>query len=303
MASIYQLIDRKLKRLHKAPDAFIGVVETQQKKVMETLIDAIGGLQTDAGVILVNDFNISRIPVIIQDMQTVFFDADYQEALTSFIGEFDAQAEVTRELLQAGIGELPTSEQLYNSLLRTSQVNASTLFGEAVIGQVYFQPLQEQLLLNITNGSSLKETIKALRLLTTNNAEADGLVYRYAKTYARTSFAQSDANYTTTLSRDMGVEWYKYAGSVIEGTREFCDTRHNKYYHVKEVEDWGNLKNWDGKIKGTNSSTIFANRGGWSCRHSLVPYSVLRIPKDVIQRNIKSGNYKPTEVEREELGL
>lgn len=303
MPTVTELIDNKLRRLHQAPDAFISVVDTKQKQVLQQLIDSLSMLQTEGGQILINDYNISRINTIIGGLRETFFDSEYQNALTEFVGQIDQQATVTRELIEAGIGEIPSGQSLFTNLVRESQKNAATLFGEAVVDQVYFEPLKQVILQNITTGASLKETIKSIKLLAVNNAEGDGLLYRYAKTYARTSFAQSDAEYTTTLSRSMGVEWYKYAGSVIETSRDFCDTRHNKYYHVKEVESWGSLGNWDGKIKGTNSSSIFANRGGWNCRHSLVPYSVIRIPKKDIQRAINKGYYSPTEEERAELGL
>jgi hypothetical protein len=298
MPTLTELIDDKLKRLHTAPDSFLSVVDKKQKLVMESILSEINLLQTEGGQIVVNDLN-----VIMNGLRETFFDAEYQAAFTEFVSQFKEQALVTQELIKLGIGDIPGAQTLFTNLIRESQLNAATLLGEAAVEQEYFMPIKEVLMQNVTTGAGIKETTKSLRLIVTNNAENDGFIYRYAKTTARTYFAQADAEYTTTLSRSMGVEWYKYAGSVIESSREFCDTRHNKYYHVKEVESWGQLGNWDGKIKGTNSSSIFANRGGWNCRHSLVPYSVSRIPKDDIRRAIRKGYFKPTEAKQKELGL
>lgn len=302
MPTLTELVDEKLKRLHSAPDDFLSVVDRKQRQVMETILEEIGMLQTEGGQILVNDLNINRINVIMNSLRQTFFDAEYQGALTEFVGQMEKQALLTQELIKTGIGDL-SGQSLFTNLIRESQKNAVILLGEAAVEQEYFLPIKEVLLQNVTTGAGIKETTKALRLIATNNPEGDGFIYRYAKTTARTYFSQADAEYTTTLSRSMGVEWYKYAGSVIETSRPFCETRHNKYYHVKEVEEWGTLGNWDGKIKGTNSSSIFANRGGWNCRHSLVPYSVSRIPKEDIRRAIRKGYFKPTEEERKELGL
>lgn len=303
MPTVNELVDAKLKNLHEIPDAFIDVVNKQQKKLLSEIIEALDTLDLDkAGNIIVSQKNIGKVEAIITKMKDVFFDKDYAEAIGAFAEGFDSQATLTRQLIKAGFGPIEANK-LYAQVLNATRNNAVSLFGEAYVEGVYFEPLRQQLLINITTGASFKEATKAIQLITVGDANADGLLHTYARTYARTSYAQADATYTTTISRDLGVEWYKYAGSVIETSRPFCETRHNKYYHVKEVEEWGTLGNWDGKIKGTNSSSIFANRGGWNCRHSLVPYSVLRIPKADIRRAIKKGYYTPTASEREELGL
>lgn len=300
--TIDEIIDAKLKNLREIPDALTTSVDLQQKKLLEELSMALDLLDLEDGLIEITPKNIAKIEEIITSMKDVFFDKDYVEAVKAFAEGIDAQAILTKELIKAGIGPIPANK-LYAQILSTTRKNAVELFGESIMDQVYFEPLKQQLLTNITTGASFKDTIKAIQLITVGDAKADGLLHTHAKTYARTGYAQADATYTTTLSRSMGVEWYKYAGSVLETSREFCDTRHNKYYHVREVEAWGQLGNWDGKIKGTNSSSIFANRGGWNCRHSLVPYSVLRVPKKDIQRAISKGFYNPSESEREELGL
>lgn len=303
MPSITEIVDAKLKNLHEVPDALIDVVNTQQKKLLREISDALDTLELDgSGNIVVNQKNIGKVEGIVVKMQEVFFDKDYIEAVSAFAEGIDSQAALTRSLIKAGIGPIDANK-LYSQVLTATRKNAVSLFGESYLEGVYFEPLRQQLLVNITTGASFKEAVKAIQLITVGDATTDGVLHTYARTYARTSYAQADATYTTTISRSMGVEWYKYAGSVIESSREFCDTRHNKYYHVKEVESWGQLGNWDGKIKGTNSSSIFANRGGWNCRHSLVPYSVSRIPKDDIRRAIRKGYFTPTDAERKELGL
>lgn len=302
MPTLNELIDKKLDNLHRYPDQFESVVDRQQKKLLSELNSLVKDLDIDGGNIVVSQQNIARINAIIEGAKDVFFDASYVDALKDFASGFEAQAAVTRELIELGIGEIPAND-LFQQVLSASRLNAVELFSESVLETVYFEPLRQQLLTSITTGASFSDTMKALQNITVGDGTADGLLHTYAKTYSRTTYAQADATYTTTISREMGVEWYKYAGSVIESSREFCDTRHNKYYHVLEVESWGTLGNWSGKIKGTNSSTIFANRGGWNCRHSLVPYSVSRVPKEQVQKAISRGYYKPTAAEKTALGL
>lgn len=302
MAAITDIVDAKLKNLREIPDALTTSVDRQQKKLLTEISSALDSLDIEDALIKISQSNIAKIESIITSMQDVFFDKDYVEAVKSFASGIDAQAVLTRDLISAGFGKL-RPKKLYEQILRSTRKNAVSLFGEAVMDQVYFEPLRQQMLTSITTGASFKDTLKAVQLITVGDADADGLLHTHAKTYSRTAYAQADATYTTTISRDLGVEFYKYAGSEIETTREFCQVRHNKYYHVDEVEEWGTLGNWSGKIKGTNSSTIFSNRGGWNCRHSLVPVSEAIVPKEVLRRAISKGYYKPTEEEKEILGI
>lgn len=302
MPTLTELIDKKLNNLHRYPDQLESTVDSQQKKLLREINTLMKDLELDGGNIIVSEANIAKINAIIEGMKDVFFDASYIDALKEFASGFEAQAVLTRELIEMGIGEIPATA-LFQQVLEASRLEAISRFTETALTEVYFDPVQKQLFTSITTGASFSDTINSLQVLTVGDETVDGLIHTYAKTWARTSYAQADATYTTTISREMGVEWYKYAGSVIESSREFCDTRHNKYYHVAEVESWGELGNWAGKIKGTNSSTIFANRGGWNCRHSLVPYSAIRVPKAQLQRAINKGYFNPTEAEKAELGL
>jgi hypothetical protein len=79
--------------------------------------------------------------------------------------------------------------------------------------------------------------------------------------------------------------------NLKDTSREFCDQRHGKYFHRKEVEAWANLS-WAGKIQGTNSSNIFIYRGGYHCRHQLIPVSAASVPRSVIERAINEGYYQ-----------
>ena len=56
--------------------------------------------------------------------------------------------------------------------------------------------------------------------------------------------------------------------------------------------------NWQGKMYGTNESTIFVTAGGYNCQHSIMPVSVFAVPKADIERNIKNGNFEPSAVEQ-----
>ena len=302
--SITSLINEKLKRSRTAPKAFVSVVQQQEIVILEKLLSDLTMLQTDGfGKLVVNTSNINQINAIVTNISNVFYDREYQAALTEFVQSISTQASTTNALLATSLGDIPTGETLFATVLRQSQINAVNILGATAAEAVYIKPLQEQLMLSLTSGSSLRETIRTIKTMTVGDADNDALLSRYAQTYSRTTFAQADNNYATTIAQTMGAEFYKYAGDTIETTRPFCDSRHNKFFHVKEVQSWGLLSNWAGKIKGTNPATIFTNRGGWNCRHTLVAYSASRVPPEDLKRAIRLGFWKPTAKEKKDLNL
>ena len=134
--------------------------------------------------------------------------------------------------------------------------------------------------------------------------KSPGILDRYVKQVYSDSITQFTANYTQIISEDQGYEFYKYVGNRSKDTRCFCAQRYNKFFHKKEIENWGNGKvmdgvegencgyPWAGMIKGTDSSSIFTYRGGWFCNHQIIPILTKRVPADVIQRAKGKGYYK-----------
>lgn len=302
MADLSKIVSEKLSRLNSVPDEFVSVIDKHQKKVFAELTKLLDELERKDGVILVTQKNIAQVERIITQLREVFFDKEYIKALTDFASEFDTQAKITDAMYKAGFDEVP-DEKIFSQIMRVSKRNALELFGENAIDQEFFEPLRRALTTAVTTGASFKDTITTIRDLTLGNDQTEGLLQSHSKTYARTSFSVADRAYTMTVASSYEIEFYKYSGSAIETTRPFCETRHNKFYHKKEVESWGELEPWAGWMKGTNSSTIFQNLGGWNCRHSLIPVSVFSVPKADVLRAISKGYYSPDQKTREKLGI
>jgi len=149
----------------------------------------------------------------------------------------------------------------------------------------------------------------------TGNAEIDGKIAKYAKQVSYDAFAISDAAYMQGVSDSINAEWYLYQGGQIADSRAFCIERHGHYYHKLDIEAWGSGRktlgldapdstgHWQGEIEGTNSYTICQTRGGWHCKHQIMPVSIFIVPKTDIQRAIEQGFYKPSEYEIEKFSL
>ena len=74
------------------------------------------------------------------------------------------------------------------------------------------------------------------------------------------------------LANKYDFQYFRYKGSVIDESSQFCRERAGKIYSKDEIESWSNLE-WEGKIENTNAENIFFRCGGTGCLHSLFPIS------------------------------
>jgi len=313
--SIEQLIREKTDRLESIPDGMLSKLEKLQKDIFPVVVDLISTLQRDSeGFILFNKTNLAISENIRSQLRAALLNSEYVEIVADFADEFDIQASVTDSYLAKVFPEF-VSGGLASDIVRNSKKTAVEIFINGITDEAFADAISKQITLAVNNNASFQETFKTIRQLVTGDDEVDGKIQQYAQQVAHDQFALADRAYTSQVSEELKAAWFYYSGSQIKTTRPFCGERHNKYYYFKEIEAWGNgqkteglslpQKNgdWSGKIEGTNSKTIFTNAGGWNCRHSIIPVSIFIVPKEVIQRNIQEGFFKPSEFEKRELGL
>ena len=68
------------------------------------------------------------------------------------------------------------------------------------------------------------------------------------------------------IRKGLGLVFAVYEGGEIETSRDFCDERNGKVFHISEVEGWVNLE-WQGKPETAYNPII--DLGGYNCRHTL----------------------------------
>ncbi|MCK5605188.1 hypothetical protein KAR91_25075, partial [Candidatus Pacearchaeota archaeon] len=69
---------------------------------------------------------------------------------------------------------------------------------------------------------------------------------------------------------NIGAEHFRYSGSLIKDSRQWCKDHAGKIYTRAEIDGWRD-QSWGGKKEGDPFITL----GGWGCRHYLVPVIVV----------------------------
>jgi hypothetical protein len=119
------------------------------------------------------------------------------------------------------------------------------------------------------NPAAIKKTQDATKILQTKYA-ADRVgnnMKRYASQIAHDSLMQFDGQFTKYKAQEAGLTQFKYVGTNITTTREFCRRQLDKVFTEEEAREV-----WSQSWKGKSGGDPFIDRGGYRCRHSFIPY-------------------------------
>jgi hypothetical protein len=90
---------------------------------------------------------------------------------------------------------------------------------------------------------------------------------RYAVAYAHDALMQFSASVNVSAAIELGAERWKYYGTTVQDTRDFCMRHEDRIMTTEEIRDiWAN-SDWAGKSAGDP----FIVRGGYNCRHHFRP--------------------------------
>jgi hypothetical protein len=204
---------------------------------------------------------------------TIITNAPYQLQVAEVIKGFEMLAELSNEYITLAIGDFKPKKALYEAILETNIATTKDALLGAGIRENFGTAIQEVLKDNIAGIGSRSELNKTLRKFIEGSPQDAPFLNRYIKQTTNDSVMTFNAEYIQTIAEDLDVEHYYYQGTLIADSRPFCVSRAGRYFTTDEVKAWPNLKGWQGRMSGTNSSTIFIYRGGYNCRHQLWPVS------------------------------
>ncbi|MFZ9265063.1 MAG: hypothetical protein ACO222_07875 [Polynucleobacter sp.] len=162
------------------------------------------------------------------------------------------------------------SNEVYQNTLTGRNIAESIKAMRQKINGVYAQSDQAEVarLVNIANagGPDAEDAIKKLHSVYAADKLGNNM-RRYATQMVHDSLMQFDAGITVQAGKETGATQWKYYGSVINDSREFCAEHAGKVYTEDEI-----YKIWEGNWAGKAAGNPFIVRGGYNCRHHWRPY-------------------------------
>lgn len=286
-----ELVTKHLELVDESPDLLANRTKQAEREIWLDIRSKLDELDTKDGLIQATKKNVRLVGEITEQLRIALGRSSYVDAVGLFIQDFTKSSLLTDEIASRVETAFNPSE-IQKDLLKISQsATIDLLLGDAAFNRLK-QPFLQVLTTAIASRATFKETVDSLRVTVEGDKDTDGRLLANVKAVAATSLSVADATYSTQTAQSINAQWFKYVGRPIKTTRSFCEERANNYYHIKEIQAWGELT-WNGQIEDTNSTTIFNYRGGWNCRHIIQFVSIKRVPQSVIQRNIANGNYTP----------
>lgn len=278
----------------KAVNKFQDGVSSTQAGILRTINGALRQLEVKNGNIVPNQKNLRLLRFLQEDIVKIIINPAYKKKLESYLNNFTRIKRLNDNYFTPLLKEFNPNKHVFSEILKGNlELTRDSLSRSGVVNQVV-NPVMKLIEQGITTGIAFDDLEEAVKIDIIGNDERLGRFERYTKQISRDALNQYSRNYVSSISSEYGMEWYYYDGSQRPDSRTYCKKRKGKYFHKKEVEKSSREK-WSGKIPGTNSTTIFIYCGGYQCVDEYLPVIIDVVPKSVINRNIKNGNYKPKE--------
>lgn len=297
-------IESNADRMEDVPVSYIDAIGGLEEEIFSLSLPLIDALGFDENGFLLITENAGVPDQIANGIVDVIFGTEYLDFTQLFLDEFDVQASNSIDILRSTLEDpgLQATDDAVNTVTGFKVTTTDIFLGGTFI-TLMTEPIRTDLEGLVGGLARKSDVVRALRGRLVSGEQGQSLIKNNAANNSRDVFAQSDRAFSVVQAQETKPQWFVYRGGTVRDSRKFCVKRNGKYYHRNEVREWGNIRKWQGRKRNTSPGNIFVNLGGHNCLHSIMAVSVTKVPKSVLKRNIRSGNFKPTDIEKEILQL
>lgn len=266
-------------RIDQVPAAFVGQVKNLLPEIYTYILNNLN-LEVADGKIVRNRANMRVILTFIDGMGQWMIDpstSPYVPKVEGFMQEFAEQRAINDRILSA-FGTYGEASQVVYVAARRQTVDL--LLGEAYKTN-FINQVRDTLIESVSSNRSFADMTKAISDVVIGSDKRDGKLLNWAKQVAHDRFAMTDRAYVIAAADEMGINWFRYTGGLIEDSRPFCVARNGNIYHRSQIRGWASLSDWDGRMPNTDAQTIFNKLGGWRCNHVLTIVAESQVPKEL----------------------
>jgi len=202
----------------------------------------------------------------------------------SLIREYD---QIVSEFMKK-FGELDIDDKFKNltkvDLEIIKALKKQTFDGFEEVANKYLTEINANVYQNVIAGRSFEDMVKDISgKLTGLEDRAGRPMSSHAGQLAHDSIMQFDAQFVKTKASSAGLTHFRYAGTRITTTREFCKKHIGQVYSEKKIKSI-----WSNDPEQGRSGNPFIVRGGYRCRHTWNP-----VDPDWDEKEEKKPEVKP----------
>lgn len=125
-----------------------------------------------------------------------------------------------------------------------------------------------------TGGAPFKTFLKGLRMLVEGTPQTDSMLRKHYKTFAFDTYSQYDGALGNQWRQKLNLRAARYAGNLIDTSRDFCIKHKGKVFTIEEMELWVEDPDLPRTKAERDSGTIvgyvpWIDKGRWNCRHQV----------------------------------
>jgi len=117
----------------------------------------------------------------------------------------------------------------------------------------------------VSSGQKFNLLVRNIKPIFKSTKTTQSGIAKYYLKYAYNPIMQTLNSVSYNLAKQYGIEKFKYAGGLVERSRQFCIDRVGETFTIEQGKAFNNLE-WNGKIKGVD---FFVQIGGYQCLHWL----------------------------------
>ena len=165
-----------------------------------------------------------------------------------------------------------------------SALKTQTFQGFEEVANTYLTEINTNVYQNVIGGRSFDDMVRDISGKLTGAVDAAGRpMSSHAGQLAHDSIMQFDAQFVKAKASSAGLTHFRYAGTPITTTRDFCLRHIGQVYSEEEIRSI-----WSGSWTGKSSGDPFVVRGGYRCRHTWNP-----VDPDWFEKEEKKKEEKP----------
>lgn len=260
-----------------------------QNRLYNDLVTILKFVETDPeGNILQNAGNRAILRAAQNQFDRTILNSPYQDAVENHLKVIPKIDELNAAYFEA-VSSAFKPNRVFIKQLQASTIETinSYILQDGLAAQVKI-PLNEILNQNINAGGSFSGMLKQVETFVKGNEKVEGRILSYARNRVKDTLFQYARAYQNSVTADLKLVWYLYAGGLIDTSRPFCVARAGRYFHEAEIKSWAPLQ-WSGKDNLTTESSIFILVGGHACTHQLIAVHDSIVPPEDIERARAEG--------------
>ena len=277
---IQSLINKKIKLISGADKSLFQNFSQIEKNIVDGVMKQVKKMNIKDGVILFDDKNIAMVNAINKVIADAIQDSAYPKNVKNYISSFDTIKEMNVDI-HKDVNDLDPAEiaEKLNNIQKTNVNNVLDNLVKNGMEQGFVEPVKQGIFKNIVGGMNLEEFQNYLETTILSDPLKQGQFKRYVTQISRDALNQYDGQINQLIAQDLGLDAYRYVGSLIDDSRPQCRRWVGKEILLKDELSneitWA-FNNGSGMIPGTNTDNFATYRGGYSCRHSAIPFKMTK---------------------------